>query len=454
MGGFQVTECRGLVIAAPASSSGKTTVALGILRWAAMAGLPVRAAKCGPDYIDPTFHAIASGRPSVNLDAWAMSDTELRRLAACPGIGPGPAGFLLVEGAMGVLDGGGSTQAGSAADLSRKLGLPIVLVIDVSGQGASAVLPVLGLRSAFRGVEVKGVILNRLGSERHGRVVRTAMDSHGIRVFGGLHRNEDLALPSRHLGLVPAGEHSEVASFLDQAARAVGSGVDVEALLSSAEPLRPSASTGSGPALPPPGQRISIARDDAFAFVYEHLLTGWHRAGAELSFFSPLDDQPPDDTADSIFLPGGYPELHAGRLAGAGRFRRGMHATISRGATVHGECGGYMVLGRGLVDRDGGHHRMLGLLPHSTSFARPRLHLGYRLLRALEGAPFEGVLAGHEFHYSSLEGEEAGRALFEAEDADGNRIGRIGGIDGGVSGSYVHVICAADPKRPDLPPGW
>lgn len=454
MGGFQLTECRGFVLAAPASASGKTTVALGILRWMAMEGLPVRAAKCGPDYIDPTFHAVASGHPSVNLDAWAMPEAELRKLAACPANGPQPPGFLLVEGAMGVIDGGGSAQAGSAADLSGKLGLPVVLVIDVSGQGASAVLPVLGLRSAFRDIEVKGVILNRLGSERHGRVVRTAMERHGIRVFGDLHRNEDLALPSRHLGLVPAGEHAEVAAFLDEAARAVGSGVDMKALLASAEPLGHSAANGSGPALPPPGQRISIARDDAFAFVYEHLLRGWRRAGAEFSFFSPLDDQPPDDTADSIFLPGGYPELHAGRVAGAGHFRRGMHAAVARGATVHGECGGYMVLGCGLVDREGGHHRMLGLLPHSTSFARPRLHLGYRLLRALEGAPFGGVLAGHEFHYSALEGEEAGRALFEAADADGNAIGRIGGLDGGVSGSYVHVICAADPNRTDLPPGW
>ena len=454
MGGFEVMECRGFVLAAPASSSGKTTVALGILRWMAMAGLPVRAAKCGPDYIDPTFHAVASGQPSVNLDAWAMPETELRKLAACPGSGPQPPGLLLVEGAMGVLDGGGPAQRGSAADLAGKLGLPIVLVIDVSRQGASAVLPVLGLRSACRGIKIKGVILNRLGSQRHERLVRAAMERHGIGVFGGLHRDEGLALPSRHLGLVPAGEHPEVTAFLDQAARSVGSGVDMEALLSSAEPLRPSAATGLGPALRPPGQRIEIARDKAFTFVYEHLVTGWRRAGAELSFFSPLDDQPPDDAADSIFLPGGYPELHAGRLAGAGRFRRGMHAAVSRGATVHGECGGYMVLGRGLVDGEGGHHRMLGLLPHTTSFARPRLHLGYRLLLALEGAPFEGVLAGHEFHYSALEGKEAGRALFEAADADGNRLGRIGGIDGGVSGSYVHVICAADPNRRDLPTGW
>ena len=175
MGGLELTECRGFVLAAPASASGKTTVALGILRWMALAGLPVRAAKCGPDYIDPTFHAVASGHPSVNLDAWAMPEAGLRKLAACPANEPQPPGFLLVEGAMGVIDGSGSSQAGSAADLSGKLGLPIVLVIDVSGQGASAVLPVLGLRSAFRAIEVKGVILNRLGSERHRRVVRTAM---------------------------------------------------------------------------------------------------------------------------------------------------------------------------------------------------------------------------------------------------------------------------------------
>ena len=348
-------ECRGFVLAAPASSSGKTTVALGILRWMAMAGLPVRAAKCGPDYIDPTFHAVASGQPSVNLDAWAMPETELRKLAACPGGGPQQPGLLLVEGAMGVLDGGGPAQAGSAADLAGKLGLPIVLVIDVSRQGASAVLPVLGLRAAFRGIEIKGVILNRLGSERHGKVVRAAMDHHGIRVFGGLHRNEALALPSRHLGLVPAGEHREVTAFLDQAAQAVGAGVDMEALLSSAETLRHSAAAGSGPALPPPG---NVSRSPATVLSPSSMST-FSRVGAgevpncrsfrrwmtSRRMTPPMRSSSPADTRNS--MPAGWPAPDASGGACTSRCPAAQPSTVNAAATWCSDAG--LLTGTGCI---------------------------------------------------------------------------------------------------------
>ncbi len=454
MGRIGVSGCRGIVFASPASSSGKTTVTLGLLRLLARSGVPVQAAKSGPDYIDPTFQAAATGFPSINLDAWAMSATNLRMLAAQTGRCPTDDRLLLVEGAMGVLDGAGSNQLGSTAHLAGSLGLPVVLVIDVSKQGESSVLPVLGLRIAMPGIDFRGVILNRLGSRRHERIVRTAMGRHGIPVFGGLLKDDKLATPSRHLGLVPAGEHPQVDAFLDRAAHAIESGVDVEALLALAAPTVPFAATETRPCLHPPGQRISIARDDAFVFVYEHILVAWRQAGSELSFFSPLDDEMPDANSDAVYLPGGYPELHPGRIANAGRFRRGMHAAASRNAKVYGECGGYMVLGQGLIGGEGECHRMLGLLAHSTSFEKPKLHLGYRLLRTLDGAPFTGILAGHEFHYASSEPGMVGRHLFEAVDANGNQLGEIGSINGSVSGSFAHVICGADSYREDIPQGW
>ena len=453
MGQSGVKPVRGIILAAPASSSGKTTVTLGLLRLLSQNGIPVQGAKCGPDYIDPTLQEAASGRASVNLDQWAMPVSGLRGLVVENCLGDGPARFLLVEGAMGVIDGAGPGREGSPARLAHALGLPVILVIDVRGQSDSSVLSVLGMKSAYPGTRIRGVILNRLGSERHGRIVGSAMARHGIRVFGGLQRDDRLELPSRHLGLVPAGEHPRIGEFLDHAAHAVESGIDVDGLLASAS----SASLAGGSVQPPVrplGQRIAIARDVAFSFIYEHVLAGWRRGGAELSFFSPLDDQMPAEDADAVFLPGGYPELHAGKLADCGRFRRGMQRAVARQAAIYGECGGYMVLGQEIADGEGMRHRMLGLLPHSTSFRNPRLHLGYRFLRALDGAPLEGTLAGHEFHYSCGEGGHVGRHLFEAADADGVSLGRIGCQDGRVSGSFAHVICAADSHRSDLPSGW
>lgn len=450
-----MTSLKGFVLAAPASASGKTTIALGLLRLLSDRGLIVQAAKCGPDYIDPTFHEAASGRPSVNLDCWAMPSATLHSLATSGCDRSGRPCRLIVEGAMGALDGAGPDRAGSTVGLSKELGLPLVIVINVSRQSDSAVLPVLGLRAADPEVDLRGVIVNLAGSDRHERLVLQSMARHGVHVYGCLHRNCDLELPSRHLGLVPAGEHQAVGEFLNRAAASVEAGVDVDALLE----LRGSQSRAFGSVAPtkdlqPPGQKIAIARDQAFAFTYQHHVSAWRRAGAELSFFSPLNDEGPAADCDFVFLPGGYPELNAGRLAQAEGFRRGVLDAAGRGALVYGECGGFMVLGRAIVDADGKRHRMLECLPHTTSFRDSRLHLGYRFLRPQSGAPFAGVLAGHEFHYSSLEGPRQGMPLFEAADADGNVIGPIGNIEGRFSGSFAHVICAADPDRKDLPPGW
>ena len=430
----------GLLIAAPASGAGKTTVTLALLRAVAREGVAVASAKAGPDYIDPAFHAAASGRPCVNLDPWAMRPELLRDLAARAVEG---ADAFVVEGMMGLYDGA-ADGTGSAADLTALLGLNVVLVVDCARQSHSVAALVRGFASHRPDVSLVGLILNRAGSQRHEGLLRDALDPLGIPVLGVLPRRDDLVLPERHLGLVQAGEHGDLAAFLDRAADWLSQDCDLAALRALAGPEGSSPFGGSAPALPPLGQRIAVARDAAFAFAYPHLLAGWRSAGAQLSFFSPLADETPAAGADAVYLPGGYPELHAGRLAANRRFRDGVRSAAERGALVYGECGGYMVLGEALTDADGERHGMLGLLPLETSFAARRLHLGYRRLEPLGDLPWTMPLTGHEFHYATIaregQGEQGAEPLFAARDALGDGLGSAGLRAGNVMGSFCHVI--------------
>ncbi len=431
---------RGIIIAAPGSGSGKTTLTLALLRCLREAGLSVASAKVGPDYIDPAFHAAASGRACHNLDTWSMSDRTLRALIADL---QRDAAAVVVEGVMGLFDGAPDGR-GSAADLARRTGWPVVLVVDASGMAASVAALAHGFTTYDPEVEVAGVIFNRAGSARHGALLRRAMQSSGIPVFGCVTRSERLALPDRHLGLVQAREHPDLEGFLQGAAGRIGREVDTEALLAAARTARiEPAENGHG--LPAPGRRIAVARDDAFAFCYPYVLDAWRRAGCELSFFSPLADEPPAEEADAVYLPGGYPELHAGRLSAAGRFKSGLARCAERGAVVYGECGGYMVLGERLVDGDGVSHRMAGLLPVETSFASPRLSLGYREVALAgdgalgrEGARFRG----HEFHFASVLARAPVPALFRAFNAEMEPLGDAGLRVGSVMGSFVHLMDA------------
>ena len=421
---------RGLLIAAPASGSGKTTVTLGLLRALCDRGGPVRGAKSGPDYIDTRFHEAASGAPCVNLDAWAMPANTLRARAAGPGL-------LVVEGAMGLFDGAPPDGRGSAAELARILGLPVVLVVDAARMAQSVAPLVAGFARHDPSVHVAGVILNRVGSPRHEATLRRALAPVGLPVLGAVARDAELATPSRHLGLVQADERGDLEAFLARAGAAIGTACDLDALAARAAPLaHPDTPAAQIPA--PPGQRIAIARDVAFAFTYPHMLADWRAAGAAIMPFSPLADDPVPDGADFVFLPGGYPELHAGRLAAATRFRDSLRAAAARGVAIHGECGGYMALGAGLVDADGTRHAMAGLLDLETSFAERRLHLGYRRAQIVAG-PFAGAWAAHEFHYATTI-RAAGAALLTARDAEGTDLGPAGLRAGSVSGSFLHLI--------------
>jgi len=436
------TVPKGVLIAAPQSGAGKTTVTLALLRALRNRGTAVASAKSGPDYIDPKFHEAASGSPCINLDAWAMPISQIRTLAWDQANG---AELLVIEGAMGLFDGAANGR-GSAADLAAALGIPVVMVIDCSKQAQSVAALVSGFQHFRKNVSIAGLILNRVGSSRHEAMLRRALEPLAIPVLGALARDERLALPERHLGLVQAGEHDELEQFLNTAADLCANQIDLDGLQQVVDSIVRHTTTVQD-TLPPFGQRIAIARDVAFSFAYPHLLDGWQKAGAELSFFSPLEDQSPQSDADAIYLPGGYPELRAGKLSTAQTFKAAIQQSAAKGALIYGECGGYMTLGDGLVDAKGERHEMLGLLPLETSFADRKRHLGYRVLTPLSSLPWSQTLSAHEFHYASTVREGRAERLFSATDAEGAQLADLGLRVGSVMGSFAHVIAARSEDR-------
>ncbi|WP_439499565.1 cobyrinate a,c-diamide synthase [Bosea sp. (in: a-proteobacteria)] len=437
---------RGLLIAAPRSGSGKTTITLGLQRALVKRGLTVRGLKCGPDYIDPAFHAAATGAPSANLDSYAMPEALLGQIAS----EVASADIVIAEGSMGLFDGvpGLEGRTGASADIAALFGWPVLLVVDVSGQAQSAGAVALGCMRYDERITVAGVILNKVASERHRRLACAGMEKIGLPVLGALPREASLILPERHLGLVQAGETEDLHQRLDALAEAVSAAVDLDAVIAAAKPTRLPAPTAPFPALPAPGRRIALARDAAFSFVYPHVEAGWRAAGATLVPFSPLADEPPPADCDACWLPGGYPELHAGRLAAADRFMTSLRS-FAETRPVHGECGGYMVLGRSLVDAEGASHAMAGLLSVETSFAKRKMNLGYRraVLRA-DGplGPAGQALTGHEFHYATILSQGEDEPFAMVTDPHGSPPTPAGSRRGLVSGSFFHAIASREPS--------
>ena len=429
------------MIAAPRSGSGKTTLTLGVLRALRARGVAVAGAKSGPDYIDCAFHAAAAGRAAVNLDSWAMPERLVRTLA-----GDLDGDLVIAEASMGLFDGAQEPKGatGASADIAAQLGLPVVLTLDVSGQGQSAAAVAKGFVSYDPRIRVAGVVLNKVGSERHRRLAAEAIEALGLPVLGALPRNTEIALPERHLGLVQAEETADLDARLDALAGFVAAHVDLDALAALAAPM---IGGGEAVALSPPGQRIAAARDSAFTFLYPHLVPGWRKAGAEMLFFSPLADEPPPESADVCWLPGGYPELHAGRLAAATRFLSGLRR-FAETRPVHGECGGYMTLGAALTDATGVRHEMAGLLSVETSFAKRRMTLGYRRARLLADGPLGArgdSRLGHEFHYATVAAPGSDEPFALVTDAYGAAEAPVGSRRGRVSGSFFHVIAGPSP---------
>ncbi|MEO0425868.1 MAG: cobyrinate a,c-diamide synthase [Pseudomonadota bacterium] len=433
-----MTSLPGLMISAPASGTGKTTVMLGLLRALTDDGVVVQPFKSGPDYIDPAFHEAAAHRASFNLDTWAMHDALMAAvLARAEG-----AEMVLAEGSMGLFDGvasAGESGRGSSAELAVRMGWPVVLVVDVSGQAQSAAATALGFARYDPALRLAGVILNRVASPRHERLARLGFEAVGLPVLGCLPRRGDLKLPERHLGLVQAVEHPDLDAAIAGYAAFLREHVDLATIRAAAAGAWEGGGRAETP--PPPGQRIAIARDAAFSFAYPHMLDAWHRAGAEVLPFSPLADEPPDPEADIVWLPGGYPELHAGSLATAGRYLAGLR-THAQTRPVHGECGGYMALGKMLIDKGGTAHEMAGLLGLAASFEKRKFHLGYRRAELLEpvlGHAPGAALRGHEFHYTTVL-DEPDAPLARVTDADGALTAETGSRRGNATGTFFHLI--------------
>jgi len=428
----------GVIITGLASSTGKTLTTLGLLRALKNQSVAVSAAKTGPDYIDPGFHEAASGRISVNLDGFAMTPEMLNHLAMAQ-----PGDLLVIEGVMGLYDGG----EGSAMRLAQHLQLPLIMVMDCRGQAetAGAVAAALRQRLAAEGVDLSGVILNRLASARHGDLIAQHCADLGVAVMGRLLNRGDIHMPSRHLGLVQSfdlAEQGALDQLLDIAGKMMVDGLDLPAITAAAKPM--TTPSYQAEALPPPGQKIAVAYDAAFGFAYAHFLQGWQRQGAEVQIFSPLADEKPHQEADFIFLPGGYPELHLDALTAATNFQKAMLSAAQRNIPIYGECGGYMVLGQRIIDAKGQPAPMLGLLDLETSFAHPKRVLGYRHLTQINAAlPFwPQCLKGHEFHFTAATAAK-GQPLFSASDKDGQELGDMGLAQGRVAGSYAHIIAAS-----------
>jgi len=337
---------------------------------------------------------------------------------------------------MGVFDGvaGGG---GATADVAVALDWPILLVVEASGAAQTIAALAHGIANFPGAPRVIGAIVNRVASDRHGRMIAAGFARIGIPLLGLVPTDERLALPSRHLGLVQAREMGAAGGRIDAIADVVAACCDLEAIRAGMAPIDDAPLSASS--LRPPGQRIAVACDDAFSFLYPHLLDDWRRAGAEIAFFSPLADEALPSGTDACWLPGGYPELHAGRLAANARF---LDALRRFECPIHGECGGYMVLGDAIEDADGVTHAMAGLLPIETSFARRKLHLGYRKATWRGAMPFAepGTTSiGHEFHYASVTRDD-GEPLADMTDGEGNLLEPAGSRNGRVTGTFFHLI--------------
>lgn len=378
-----------LLIGAMHSGSGKTTFTMGILRALQRQGLQVQPFKCGPDYIDTRFHALAAGYPSVNLDTWLASKHHVNDLYARYGA---QADACIVEGVMGLFDGYQRMQ-GSSAEIAQLLDIPVLLVVGARSMAYTVAAQLHGMKTFLPGLRIAGVVFNQVSSDNHGRFLREACEDAGLRCFGTMPKVPDLVVPSRHLGLTLAAEQ-EMNAWIDRAADLVVQHVDIAGLLEAvACPWREL----SARPVPSAGKwRIAVARDAAFNFTYEENLSRLAQLGP-VTFFSPLAGEAVPE-ADLVYLPGGYPELFAAELAARTAVRGQLRTFAETGGRILAECGGMIYLSQAVEGVAGGPYPMCGILPFAATMEGARLHLGYRRLVDAAGREWRG----HEFHYSDV----------------------------------------------------
>jgi cobyrinic acid a,c-diamide synthase len=438
---------RGLVIAGTQSGVGKTTVTLGLLYAMVRRGLTVQPFKVGPDFIDPGHHTRAAGRVCRNLDGWMLSQevnlSLFRRQAR-------EADVAVVEGVMGLFDGyDGASEAGSTAQMAKWLGLPVLLVVDARAMARSAAALVHGFASFDPALNLAGVVFNRIGSAAHLEYLQQALTSlKGVRIFGGLPRDQELAIPERHLGLATAEDHPLDDAYLGGLADWLEANLDLDGLLAVLPPL--DLPEAPAPKAAPQVVRLGVARDRAFCFYYQENLELLESFGAELVPFSPLKDRELPPGLDGIYLGGGYPELYAGGLAANDSLSRAIKAAAAAGLPMYAECGGLMYLAREIRDLEGRVHPMAGVFPFAVRML-PRLKaLGYREVTLTAPGllgPAGTTVRGHEFHYSEIIGAPEGvPCLYRLTPRRGGPAVAEGYGAHNVLASYVHLHFGSNPE--------
>jgi cobyrinic acid a,c-diamide synthase len=447
-----------IVIAGAASSVGKTTVTAGLIAALRQRGLIVQPFKCGPDYIDPTYHECAAGRPCRNLDAWMLEDEQLLEgfARAC-----GDADIAVIEGVMGLFDGCNWTdERASTAQIAKLLGAPVLLVVDIGGAARSAAAVVLGCQHFDPDLSLRAVVLNFAGSERHATGCGEAITAAtGLPMLGWLPRNSRLQIPERHLGLVPGGEHLNPATLIAEIAAEIDQRFDIDAVIDAARTagelqrlpgitdIQPVTHHKHGNRHPSSHRPIlAVARDTAFCFYYPENLELLQEAGATIEFFSPLLGEFPSAAAAGVYLGGGYPELHGAALASNAGLWRALQELRARDAPIYAECGGFMVLTQALIDRDGRRWPMAGLVPGAARMTDNLAALGYRHAAALRPNLLSNggdALRGHEFRYSTWVQDEPIAADRVAWQMRGTRtdapVDAAGFADGNLLASYLHI---------------
>ncbi len=426
------------IISGTSSGSGKTTVALGLMAAFRAKGLRVQPFKCGPDFIDPGLHQLVTGTVSRNLDLWMCGEEFTRSTFHA---NSRDADIAIIEGVMGMFDGGLS----SSGSLAKTLGLPGILVLDVRSMAESAAAIVKGFETFLPEAAPKGVILNRIAGNRHLQLVSDAIREHcKAEVLGYLPRTVEFSIPSRHLGLLTGDEAPLSPAALQLLADTVARHIDLEKILTLCSSIAEVANTPT-PAPQEARCRIGVARDKAFCFYYEDNFDLLREAGAELVFFSPIEDHELPENLDGLYLGGGYPELYAGQLSGNTAMRTAIHEWIENDRPVYAECGGFMYLTKGIVDQQGAFHPMVGAFPVKARMQEKRASLGYREVRTACPScfgPAGTVLRGHEFHYSNIDPMPDHIALIY-EVSNGTKEGYVYRR---VLGGYMHLHFGFAPR--------
>lgn len=441
-----------IVIAGTASGVGKTTIVVGLIAALRKRGLTVQPFKCGPDYIDPSYHTRAAGRPCRNLDSWMLDDEQVAMsfARACEG-----ADIAIVEGVMGLFDGCDfSDERASAAQIAKLLAAPVLLIVDISGAARSAAAIVAGFSEFDPKLQLGAVAFNFAGSENHALGCSSAVAQRGgPPVVGWLPRTEQLRVPERHLGLIPEGEQVDIASLIDRLGQTVAERFDLDAVLRLARSAptidrpKPAVAHTISSASP----LLAVARDEAFSFYYPDNLALLEAGGARIAFFSPVKGERLPAGAAGVYLGGGYPELHGRALAANTGLWDDLRAMHEQGAPILAECGGFMVLTEALIDRDGTHWPMAGLVPGTVRMTSQIAGLGYRHATALHSnllAETGDTLRGHEFHYSVWEQHEAcsDRTAWTVRTTRPNASAEpLGFAENGLLASYLHIHLGQKP---------